>query len=194
MKSRNHSYILKIAIVGIFAAISFALSVFPKFNVFPAAPWLDVDFSDAPALFVSLAIDPVSGFLVVLIKSLIHLTVSHTGHVGLIANILNGGSLVLVAGAVKWLFDRMGEKKPFAVVSTVCAIPVQVLCAIVANLYVLLPAYGIDLVKMFGSTGAYVAIVVGHNLIKDALACTLALTLYFVLLKYVRRWFPAARK
>lgn len=193
MKTSTHKYILKIVIIGIFAAVAYVLSIFPKFNIFPAAPWLDVDFSDAPALLVSFALDPISGFLVVLIKSILHLTISHTGHVGLIANILNGGSLVLVAGAVKLLAYRAGLKRSSSLIGAIAATPIQIACAIIANLYVLLPAYGIDLVSMFGSTSAYVYIVVGHNAIKDALACAISVLLYMSLSKQIVRLLGDAR-
>jgi ribokinase len=56
-----------IVLVGVLAALSYVLMIFPKIpGIIPAFPWLDIDFSDVPALLAAVAVSPIAGVLVVL--------------------------------------------------------------------------------------------------------------------------------
>ena len=88
----------KMVMVAVFSAISFALQMiapFPKVGGF-----LEIEFSDLPALIRAFAYGPVAGLLTELIKNLLHLTVSTTGFVGELANFVVNGIFVMVAGLI----------------------------------------------------------------------------------------------
>ena len=183
LKSRDtlRKSILFIVITALFAAISYILSTFPKFNVFTAAPWMDVDFSDAPALMAAYLFHPLMGVCIVVIKSLLHMiSVSTTGYIGFLANIITGGTLVLSASLIFMLFKRSGKTGVLPmVISSAIGIAVQIVAALFANFFLLLPLYvgRIDINEQFGSSLAYAAIVIFHNLLKDVLNAATAVIL-----------------
>ena len=78
------NYLVKI---GVLSAIAFVLQfmggLLPKVSGF-----LEIEISDFPAVIGALSLGPVAGFLIELIKNVIHLTVSTTGYVGEFANLI----------------------------------------------------------------------------------------------------------
>ncbi len=177
--SRKRMY--RYALVGIFSAIAFVLSLFPKFTVFQP---LDVDFSDAPAVAMSLMYGPLYGLAVTVIKSVIHLSASSTGYVGLLANIIMGGVFSVCAGLFKSIFSHKISGVPLAILSASLAIIPQIIFAIPTNFYILFPFYGVSLADAYGTAQAATLIIAAHNAIKDALAVAAAsLIIYPVFLK-----------
>lgn len=127
----------KIVMIGVFAAISFALQMitpFPKVGGF-----LEIEFSDLPALILAFAYGPVSGVLVEFIKNLLHCTVTSTGFVGELANFVTSGVFVAVAGLIYM------KHKSFrvAIVSLVAATVALAVAGIFVNLYIMLPLFKI---------------------------------------------------
>jgi len=77
--------IIATALLAALAAVLYALS----FPIFPQAPFLQLDFSDIPALFAALAFGPAYGLAVNLIQNLIGLiTGSFAAHAGF-GNLMN---------------------------------------------------------------------------------------------------------
>ena len=90
-----------IVYVGILSAVATVLMIFPHFPIFPApADFLDVDFSDVPALLASVTINPVAGVIVVLIKNLFHLLQTKTFAVGELSNLILGSVYALSVGVL----------------------------------------------------------------------------------------------
>ena len=91
------SNIPKMAIVGVLSAIAYIL-MFMEFSV-PLMPvFIKMDLSDFPALIGSLAVGPVGGIIIALIKNLLHLTVTSTGGVGELSNFILNAVFILPAG------------------------------------------------------------------------------------------------
>lgn len=127
----------KIVMTGVFAAIAFALQMItplPKVGGF-----LEIEFSDLPALILAFAYGPVSGVLVELFKNLLHCTVTSTGFVGELANFVTSGVFVAVAGLIymKHKTFRM------AIVSLVAATVALAVAGIFVNMYIMLPLFKI---------------------------------------------------
>ena len=181
MQTKRHNSILKLVIIALFAALAYVLSLFPKFNLFPIAPWMDVDLSDFPALMISVVLGPLYGCLVLLIKSTLHLSVSLTGLIGFAANMITGGSFVISAGFLSKLLKRKDSslKSQYRtyVISLVAAIIPQLVLSLICNLFVLLPLYGIKITNQFGSTAAASGIIIAHNAVKDTLNVALTLAI-----------------
>ena len=128
------AYLAKIAVLGVLAYIvmflEFALPVFPSF--------LKMDFSELVPLVGSLALGPVAGMLVELIKNILHwVTASSTGGVGEIANFVVGSAFVMTAGAI---YSRHKTKKG-AMCALAAAIAAMIAAGAIANYFITVPFY-----------------------------------------------------
>jgi riboflavin transporter FmnP len=129
--------IKQMSVIAIFSALSVLLYYFGKFNLpfFPS--WLDIQFSDIPALLVSFMYGPISGVLVIIVRFFCKLPGTSTVGVGEFADVLIGVTLVLVAGLI--------YKKHKSFKGALCAMGIGMLSATfmatVSNWLILIPAY-----------------------------------------------------
>lgn len=139
-----------IAIMAILTAISFVLYAFVKFPLpfmFPA--WLDIQFSDLPALLGGFALGPVAGCIIIVIKCCLKMPMTTTSCVGELADIIVGIAFVLPASLIYRKFKSKKGAIAGMGVGTACA----VVCGVLANWVVLIPFYA---KYMFGD-GDYLA-------------------------------------
>ena len=156
-----------VVLVSVLSAMAVVLMMFPKFSLIPAFPFLEVDFSDVPALFASVAISPLAGLLVVLLKNLIHLTMTSTGGVGELSNFICGAALVVTAGlASRYLLRKRSvvKKLPLALLVAIAA---QIVAALLGNYFLMIPLYHIQSMANEYILGG----VLPFNLAKDAIVC-----------------------
>lgn len=176
-----------IVLIGVLSALSYVLMLFPKIpGIIPAFPFLDIDFSDVPALLASVAATPVAGVIVVLIKNILHLTVTSTGGVGELSNFICGASLVFTCGiATKYMFKNMRNKLKLPI-TLVIATVAQLIAAVLGNYFLMIPLYNIQAIaKVYIFTG-----VLPFNLIKDILVCIVFYLIYiFVYPKIQKRMY-----
>ena len=100
------SVIFKIAFTAIMSAAAAALMLLEI--VVPVMPsFIKFDFSDFPGLFTGMAIGPLWGVLVCLIKNLIHIPIGSTGGIGEIANFVIGAVYVFV---VAFIYKKMNRR------------------------------------------------------------------------------------
>ena len=85
-----------IAKIGVLSAIAYVLMFISlPLPIFPS--FLKIDLSDIPAIFGGMSLGPIAGLAIVIVKNLLQaITASTTGGVGEFANILIGGSYVLI--------------------------------------------------------------------------------------------------
>lgn len=127
----------QMTVIGIFGALAVILYYFAKFNlpIFPS--WLDIQFSDVPALLVSFMYGPFSGVLVIIVRFFCKLPGTSTVGVGEMADLLIGITLCLVAGLI--------YKKHRSIKGALCAMGIGMLAATVmatiSNWLILIPAY-----------------------------------------------------
>ncbi len=173
-----------IVLVGVLSALAYVLMIFPKIpGIIPAFPWLDVDFSDVPALLASVAVSPLAGVLVVLIKNLIHLTMTSTGGVGELSNFICGAALVLTCGiTTKYMFCKTVNKikLPFTLFLATLA---QLVAAILGNYFLMIPLYGIQATAHEYIIGG----VIPFNLIKDVLVCVVFYLIYVLVYPKIQK-------
>jgi len=133
MKRKRIEFITK---VGIFSAIAFVLQMIggmlPKVKGF-----LEIEASDLPALIISLALGPLAGVMVELIKNLLHATVSTTGFIGEFANFFINGTFVFVCGTI---YNYKRTRKG-AILSLIISTLVLVVAGVFVNIYFMLPLY-----------------------------------------------------
>lgn len=128
------AYVAKLALL---TALAFALYL-AKFNlpaIFPS--FLEMQFSELPALLAGFSMGPVAGVLVVIFKCLLKFPLTSTAFVGELTDMLLGVAIVLPASLI---YLRRKDKKHAAIglaVSTVCAVAV----ALLVNRYISIPFY-----------------------------------------------------
>lgn len=180
MKTNTKTMVL----VGVLSALSYVLMIFPKIpGIIPAAPWLDIDFSDVPALLAAVGVSPVAGVLVVAIKNILHLTVTSTGAVGELSNFICGASLVLTCGiTTKYLFKKTVNKVKLLVTLPIACIA-QIIAAILGNFYLMIPLYGIQATAKEYILGG----VIPFNIIKDVLVCVVFYLIYVLVYPKIQK-------
>ena len=127
---------IKIAVLG---AIAFLL-MFIELPVIPMFPWLKMDLSEVPVLMGAFAFGPLAGIAVEVLKLLLHLMIkgTSTGGVGELANLLVGAALILPAS---FIYNRNRSKKT-AIIGMILGGICMETVGVLANVYLLLPAYG----------------------------------------------------
>ena len=137
--NRNVNKMIKISLL---VAIAVILMYF-DFPVIPLFPWLKINLSEVPALMGGFAYGPVAGGSIVILKVLLRFLIkgTETGFIGELANIIVGLSLVVPSA---WIYNRNKSKKTAIIGMIVGGVIMEVL-GIIANVYFLLPAYGMQM-------------------------------------------------
>ena len=179
-KNFKHESIKKLVLVGVLSAVSFVLFLFPKFPILPMFQWLDIDFSDVPALFASVTISPIAGVAIVLIKNIIHLPFSSTSMVGEVSNFLIGASFVLATGIASRLVSRKNNRNSSVIFAIVCGVVVQLIAAVLVNYFIMIPMYSafVNFSELGGKHYYIYAGVIPFNFIKDVFASAVFLMVY----------------
>ena len=128
--------------ISLLAAIAVIL-MYIDLPIIPVFPWLKMDLSDVPALIAAFGFGPISGVIIESFKNILYILIkgSGTGFVGETANFLIGSALILPAGII---YHRNKSKKNAILGMIVGAISIEVV-GILANVYLLLPAYGMQM-------------------------------------------------
>mgnify|MGYP003301146703 FL=1 len=135
MKNRNS--VLNLTTTAMLGALASILMML-EFST-PFMPgFIKFDFSELPGVFAAIAISPVSGVLVCLIKNAVHLIVTTTGGIGEVANFILGAVFVLTTG---YIFRFLKEKKFSLVVSGVTGSMAMALVSLPVNYYITYPVY-----------------------------------------------------
>ena len=170
-KTLNTNRFIKLSLLSAIAVIL----MYIDFPVIPIFPWLKIDLSDVPALMGAFAFGPLAGVIIELMKNLLILIVkgTGTGFVGEFANFLVGVALVWPAA----LIYKKNKTKKTAVLGMVLGILCIEVVGILANVYLLLPAYGMAMSK--AELMQYVTVgLIPFNGIKSILVCGITYALY----------------
>ncbi|MBQ3053493.1 MAG: ECF transporter S component [Clostridia bacterium] len=133
---RNKTNVNFIVKVGMLSAVAFVLQMLGR--LFPhVGGFLEIEFSDLPALIGAFALGPMAGVLIELIKNILHCFFTTTGCIGELANFLVNGSMVLVAG----LLYKRNKSRKGALISMLAGVAVMVISAFFSNFLLLIPLY-----------------------------------------------------
>lgn len=124
--------------VAILSAISYILMFIslPIPGIFP--DFLKIDISDVPAIFGGMSLGPVAGFIIVFIKNLFQaMTASTTAWIGEIANLLIGGSYVVIVS----LIYRHKKDVKGLLIGFILGTIAMIIVGCLTNYYMLLPFY-----------------------------------------------------
>ena len=170
-KTLNTNRFIKLSLLSAVAVIL----MYIDFPVIPIFPWLKIDLSDVPALMGAFAFGPLAGVIIELMKNLLILIVkgTGTGFVGELANFLVGVALVWPAALVY----KKNKTKKTAILGMVLGFLCIEVVGILANVYLLLPAYGMAMSK--AELMQYVTVgLIPFNGIKSILVCGITYALY----------------
>ena len=166
---------------AVFAALAYVVSFF-EFPIFPAASFLQLDFSNVFTLLAGFLFGPLPAVAVSAVKELLcFLTKSSTGGVGEIANFLLTVSFIAVP-SVAYRY-----KKGFGMVCVylACGVILQTAMALAVNKFINFPLFNLPS-SMFDQLWPFI---VYFNLIKGAAISAIVLLLY----KQVSRLFKLER-
>jgi riboflavin transporter FmnP len=127
----------KIVIIGMLSSFAFLLQVLGSIMSLKVAGFLEIEFSDLPAVIGTLAYGPMVGLIIEFIKNLLHTTITSTGFVGEFANFVMNGMYVLAIGA----FYKFNKTKKGAYISLLLGVLAMAIGGAIANLYIMLPLY-----------------------------------------------------
>lgn len=179
------NYLVKVAVLAAIARVvmffEFPLPIFPTF--------LKMDFSDLIPLLGGLAMGPLAGVLIELVKNLIHLVNSTTGGVGDLANFIVGAAYIF---SVSYFYQKHKTKKG-AVIGLIVGIFAMIVAGALVNYFITVPLYavvlGLSTEAIVGMSAAVIPAIhdkltlilfafCPFNLLKGVLLTLLALPLY----------------
>ena len=133
-RSRTH----RIAVTAMLSAAATVL-MFLEFPIpFLIPSFVELDFSELPALLAAFSLGPVSGVVVCLVKNVIKgLLFSGTGGVGEMCNFLLGICFVIPAG----LIYRYKRTRSGALAGALVGALIMALCSIPVNYFISYPVY-----------------------------------------------------
>ena len=117
------------AVAAVLQFVEFSIPVMPSF--------IKLDISDLPALLGTFSLGPVYGVAIQLVKNLLHLPFGSSAGVGELSNFILGAVFVFAAGVI---YTRSKSRKS-ALVGSVVGAAAMALVSVVANYFIVYPAY-----------------------------------------------------
>lgn len=186
MKSNK---IKKMVTLAMFGSLSYLLMLlnFP-FPGFP--PFLNIDFSDIPALMAALIFGPLAGIIVEFLKNLLDMimTGTETGvPVGHISNFIAGILFIL---PTYYVYKKISSKKGMTFALLAGTVSMAIVMSVL-NYYVFLPAYtffmGWDAMTAPESMKYVTAAILPFNIIKGILITSVFMLLFVKLQTWINK-------
>lgn len=133
-RKQQINWIVKVAIFGAISGLLYYLR-FPLPFIFP--PFLDVQFSNLPAVLSGFILGPLGGILVLVIKTLIKLPSSSTAFVGELADLVIGLAVVIPSS----LYYKYHKTKKGGIIALIIAEICWIVSSILANWLFLIDFY-----------------------------------------------------
>lgn len=133
-RSRTH----RIAVTAMLSAAATVL-MFLEFPIpFLIPSFVELDFSELPALLAAFSLGPVSGVVVCLVKNVIKgLLFSGTGGVGEMCNFLLGICFIIPAGVIY----RYKKTRSGALIGALAGAVIMAVCSVPVNYFISYPVY-----------------------------------------------------
>ena len=160
-----------IAKLAMFAALAFGVS-YLEFPIFPAAPFLQLDFSCVFVLLGGFMFGPVAAIIISGVKECLRLFTTSTAGIGELANFIVTVSFVLIPTLVY----RFKKGLPTVIVTLVVGCLIQVGVGLLTNRYINFPLFMQEVAAaMFAQLWWYVLL---FNLIKSVAVSLITVLLY----------------
>lgn len=171
--TKNKFSVRYAATVGILAAAAFLLQILGTIIPFKVGGFLEVEFSDLPAIIGTFSMGPLCGVLIEFFKNLIKCAFTTTGFVGELANFIINGIFVLTAGMIYRRKRTIGG----AVLGLAAAVIAMSAAGIFTNLYVLLPLY-MPAADLSQKLGIVLSVITPFNVVKGAVLSVVTFFVY----------------
>ena len=170
----------RLALMAVFVAISYAVSRI-EFPIFPATPYLQLDFGNVFILLVSFLLGPVEGVIVCVLKEALRLIGSSSTMVGGVANVCMTTAYIILPSIVYQF--RKGLKTVIPALAAACVLGTA--AALLVNRYITFPLYMKDAAAaVFAEVFWFV---LAFNLIKTVSVSILTLLLYKRLSNFLKK-------
>ena len=171
----------RIVFIALFVALSYAVSLF-SFPIFPATPYMKLDFSNVFILLTGLLFGPVEGIIVCALKEVLSVFISSSGGVGELANAIMTTAFILLPCVVY----RVKKSSKAAVLSLIPACVIGTAAALITNRFIIFPLYMGDGAAQVFSDVFWFA--VAFNLIKTAAISLITGLMFKRLAYYVKKY------
>ncbi|MBQ8446728.1 MAG: ECF transporter S component [Clostridia bacterium] len=170
----------RLAFMAIFVALSYAVS-FWEIPLFPATPYLKLDFGNVFILLVSFLLGPVEGIIVCALKECLRMLGSSSGCVGELANMAVTTAFILLPSIVYQF--RKGLRWVIPCLIAACFIGTG--AALITNRFITFPLYmGGAAASVFNDVFWFI---VAFNMIKTASIGLLTVLLYKRLSNFLKK-------
>ena len=171
----------RLAIMAVSVALAYVVRLF-DFPLFPAAPYLKLDFGNVFILLIAFLFGPIEGVIVCALKECLRIVGSSSGGVGELANIFVTCSYILLPSVV-YRFKK-GLKWVIPCLVGACVIATGV--ALFTNRFINFPLYmGAGAASVFAQAFWFIVL---FNLIKTATISVMTLLLYKRLSNFLKKW------
>ena len=186
---KNRFTAKRLALMGIFVALSYAVSFLEIPLPIFGAEFLKLDFGNVFVVLISFLLGPLEGVLICLLKESLRLLTTTSGGAGEIANFLVTSAYLLLPSVI-YRFHK-GLKTVLLSLSAACLIATG--AALLANRFIVFPAYayvmggsifGMSVAQAFSSF--FLALLI-FNLIKTVSISILTLLLYKRLSNFLKK-------
>ena len=170
----------RLAFMAVFVALSYAVS-FLEIPIFPATPYLKLDFGNVFILLISFLLGPMEGIIVCVLKESLRMIGSSSGGVGELANVAATSAYILLPSVI-YRF-RKGLKAVIPALIGACFIGTA--AALVTNRFITFPLYMGE-----GAAAVYRDVIwflIAFNIIKTSSIGLLTLLLYKRLSNFIKR-------
>lgn len=179
---RTHFTAPRIAYMAIFTALAF-LVTFLQFPIFPAASFLQLDFSNVFFMIEGFIFGPVEAVISIVLMQLLCLTKTQTIGAGEVANIIMSIAYIIIPS----VGYRFKKGKKWVIIFLVCACVFQVAVSLLVNRFINFPLYGslsgFDGVEYFKKLWPFV---VYFNIIKSVGISVIVFLVYKPLSKFIK--------
>ena len=174
------SPVLRLAILGMIAALSIVLVMTIAFPIFPTAPFLKMDFADTPLLICSIIFGPVPALSVLFVVSVIQaFLMGGDGYWGCIMHFVASGAMLVVTG----LLARKSKNILRIIIALALGALTMTIMMIPMN-YIITPLYSLGGYSKEGFaliSSMMLPAIIPFNIIKSSVNCLLAFVVFRLL-------------
>ncbi len=176
---KNHFSATHIAYMALFTALAYVVT-FLEFPIFPATPWLKLDFANVFFLLEGFLFGPVEAIVSITIKELLCLTKSNSMFVGEIANWLMSVGYVIIPS----IAYRFKKGKWWVALYLVLGSALQIAVSIPANQFITYPLFMPENhAEIFAETWYFI---LAFNAIKSVAISIIVFLIYKPLSRFIR--------
>jgi len=172
-----------LTILGMLAAIGFAVSVAIRINIIPGAPFLTYDPKDVAILLGGFMYGPLAAMSLSFVLAILEMPISGTGLIGALMNFLSSASFTVTAALV---YSRHRN-----IIGAITGLTLGIIAVAVTMIgfnYIMMPIFTPAISREM-VVGMILPVLLPFNILKPALNAAAALILY----KHVTKALKAAR-